>query len=494
MNENKKLYADIHCHPVMKAYGKSHFERTHSPKKDDENCGWHRKKAQVFNKLLNEITGITKFTQSDYQTLNKGNVRVVCNSLYPLEKGFVASESDIAEFAYDYVMGIGHNRINYIQQHKNYFTDLCNEYNFLKELSTTLVEINGENYSYQVARNGADVKKFFDVYSGPGYANVKNTVVNIITIEGAHSLNCGVDVINHPLQDTAEIIANINAIKGWEHRPFFITFAHHFNNELCGHARSLHLPFMNKLKIDQEDALGKGINKFGKEVLQSLLDNSGNKRILIDIKHMSRQSRLDFFKFLETGDSVKSDFLNHTLPIVVSHGGVTGLKNENGGETIAGSSMKFMQQDINFYDEEIIKVAESGGLFGIQLDERRIASKSYLNDANTGDVAWHFEDWAKLLWRQVQHIAEVLDSKGMDAWNIQCIGSDFDGLINPIGPYWTAGEMPALEKNLVYCAKEYFKKKGNSLSQSKNKDIQPDEIVYKLLSKNPIEFIINKYN
>ena len=53
--------------------------------------------------------------------------------------------------------------------------------------------------------------------------------------------------------------------------------------------------------------------------------------------------------------------------------------------------------------------------------------------------------WAKLVWNQVRHIAEVLNMKGKYAWGIQALGTDFDGLIDPINGYWTAKEIDDLD-------------------------------------------------
>jgi hypothetical protein len=45
---------------------------------------------------------------------------------------------------------------------------------------------------------------------------------------------------------------------------------------------------------------------------------------------------------------------------------------------------------------------------------------------------------SKLIWNQIQHIAEVLNINDQYAWGIQCIGSDYDGMINSLNGFWTA--------------------------------------------------------
>ena len=46
-------------------------------------------KPSSFEKNLNRAITLTKFTQSDFTTLAKGNVKVISASLYPIEKSFV---------------------------------------------------------------------------------------------------------------------------------------------------------------------------------------------------------------------------------------------------------------------------------------------------------------------------------------------------------------------------------------------------------------------
>jgi len=55
---------------------------------------------------------------------------------------------------------------------------------------------------------------------------------------------------------------------------------------------------------------------------------------------------------------------------------------------------------------------------------------------------------SRLVWNQIQHIAEVLNRHDQFAWSIQCIGSDYDGMVNPLNGFWTAEEMPLFDSYL----------------------------------------------
>ena len=427
-----KVFADIHCHPSMKPYGKSFQNGNQSPQSalsTVETSAWYKKKPTILMRAANEVAGLTVFTQSDYQSLQQGNVRFVCSSLYPVEKGFVATDESVGKKLIEFVMGIGLERINNIQNHDSYFKDVMNEYECLRALNDTYVEIGGQKYVYRILKSGKEIERIQELYSST------DVVLNVLTIEGAHALDCG---LPGKVADENKVLENVKAMRNWEHRPFFITLAHHFYNELCGHAKSLHLPLQKKLNINQDYNLNTGITDLGSKVIEALLDNHDGRRILIDIKHMSRKSRLQYFDMAS----------KYGVPLVASHAGVTGLKDETKSETISGASANFVGEDINFYDDELIAIANSSGLIGIQLDERRIASSDVLHRVNFIENTYRWEKWAYLLWRQIQHVGEVLDSAGLPAWDYTCIGSDFDGLINPIGPFWTAAEMSEMQKQL----------------------------------------------
>jgi microsomal dipeptidase-like Zn-dependent dipeptidase len=110
---------------------------------------------------------------------------------------------------------------------------------------------------------------------------------------------------------------------------------------------------------------------------------------------------------------------------------------------------KFQPDDINFYDNEIIRIAQSGGLFGIQFDERRVSSE--IEFKKTGPKLSRRKmlfNKSKLVWNQIEHIAEVLNRNNQFAWGIQCIGSDYDGMVNPLNGFWTAEDMPLFDSYL----------------------------------------------
>lgn len=250
--------------------------------------------------------------------------------------------------------------------------------------------------------------------------------------------------------------------------------------------------------IDQENGLEQGFTAAGYKVAFAMLrddvtDADGNpiKPIIIDIKHMSRKSRLDYFKFLD------DTFPERNIPLVVSHGGVTGLPNPGGiPATEAAQEGLFMEDAINFFDDEILRVEQSGGLFGIQLDERRIGSKQALRNARGNikrrDILYA---WSKLVFNQIRHIAELLDMNGRYAWGIESLGTDFDGVIDPINGYWTSKDLDDLDDYLLKHVYSYIKGVKNPcpLKEMRNRSTAPEEIVERIMTSNALNFLSKIY-
>src|SRR4051794_4075327 len=90
------FFADLHCHPSIKAYARSFRESpagVQSPKPGNPSSIWRMDSPSVFDKLKNFVVSLTNFIQSDANSLLKGRVAVVCLSFYPQEKGFFVNKA-----------------------------------------------------------------------------------------------------------------------------------------------------------------------------------------------------------------------------------------------------------------------------------------------------------------------------------------------------------------------------------------------------------------
>lgn len=465
-------FADLHCHPTLKTFGHS-FSKSKRIKNKKSNL-WFAKPPSFINKCIQKLTGITKFSQTDFQTMAHSNVKLAFVSLYPFEKGFFTNpnlDERISAILSSFVTSIGYNRVRHIQKHKDYFKDLMAEYEFLIKSAKTK-KINGVEFSWDFASLTNDIE-----------SNLKkdNFVSVIPTIEGAHVFNTGLSEYGK-LIDEDEILNNVSKVKNLLHPPLFITFAHNFNNDLCGHAPSLEP--LGTL-VDQSKNLNSGFTPLGLKVINALLHNSFARPIYIDIKHMSLKARLEYYDILKTE-------YNNSIPIIVSHGGVTG-RNTLGKITSTLNPEHFANDSINFYDEELIIIAKSRGLFAIQLDAKRLAPNHLIKKSLfRNNKKSNLKHSALIIWRQLQHIAEILDAQGIYAWGTCCIGSDFDGTINPLDGIWTSLNLNEMANELVMLVTDYLSK-PNALTLGKNKNISAETIVYNFTINNTLNFIKNYY-
>jgi len=461
--------ADLHCHPNLKPFGHSF-----SMKNRRKSNIWFYNPPTTLSKLINVVSGITKFSQADFTTMSKGNVKIAFVSLYPFEKGFFLNnyfKNAITAWLANIVTSVGFQRIRFIQNHLDYFQDLVNEYNFLKNSSKNY-KINNIDYSWDFASSCDELTESF----------YKNNKINVIlTIEGAHILNSGLSVFGYKTREN-EILNNIKKIKDWEHPPFFITFAHNFNNELCGHARSL-----NQLgpMVNQFENLNAGISDLGRKAINGFLNNRNQKRILIDLKHMSVKSRFEYYDILENE-------YNNKIPLIVSHGAVTGTNIK--GKHLSSIDTSFLcSDDINFFDDELVLIAKSKGLFALQMDGNRLTNKSKSRKSIFSlNAKSDINKSAEIVWYQLQHIAEILDSHNLNGWNTACLGTDFDGTINPLSGIWTAEDLQLLANKLFEKARHYISNK-NVLQKSSNRDISPLELVENFVFNNTNNFLKNNF-
>ena len=196
---------------------------------------------------------------------------------------------------------------------------------------------------------------------------------------------------------------------------------------------------------------------------------------------MSYTSRKEYFEI------ITNEYPDQPPPTIVSHGAVNGLSWNK--QSAYKSSTIFYESDINFFDEEIVLIGQSCGLFAIQFDTRRIAKKnlvrknlkSLFSDSDVGKSV-------DLIWNQIRHIAEVLDYNNIFSWGTACIGSDYDGTIDPLPGIWTAEYFSKLYDGILLKASQYLKTK-NSLKLTENKSISAQELTDRFFLENSVHFV-----
>lgn len=356
------------------------------------------------------------------------------------------------------------------------------------------------------------------------------------------------------------IRANIATVKGWPHPPFFVTFSHHYYNHLAGHAPSMKgllawLCPQNESAPNEEDMGSRscfrvGIRSWAKPVLADLLRRdaaNGRRRILIDTKHMSAQARIDFYAIVDMlrqqGDHV---------PIVVSHTAVNGRRSLERTRTNVDapykdeqeSSRYFYPGSINLFDDEIQRVVQSDGIIGLMIDERRIMGEELPPEAGitfkqfekaTDECKKLHKKWTKarnafawgdataaerdqalapinqqlkplldhlrpaylsVLFRQLFHIMSR-PGVGSNGWYHVALGTDYDGVINPIDIYRQSSDMATLAADLeahwVACC-AHPKSEVAALYTANLFGRAPAHWIEKLLWSNGMDFLRKYFN
>jgi hypothetical protein len=499
------FFADLHCHSTMFPFNQL------------QPTVWHEHIHPAYP------------SQGDFIKLAKGGVRVMFLSLYPVEQGFLTvnqlglETGNITDALAHLILNMPKKRADEVQNFEHsYFADLIDEYDFLRRFedrymkSVRLNLLKREKFKFKIVSDFNELNSVLnlDAYLNPNPVS-DNTIAVILTIEGAHSLGTGQrNTLVLDYSDLAATISeNIARLKkfgppGKEgfHCPFFISLSHHFWNQLGGHAVSL-WNILRKV-FNQNTGVNEGIKDLGKLVIDELLSKENGKRILIDTEHMSIKVRQWFYNsYLPERELLTGE----KIPVIVSHTGVNGFatldESEMHGtpETIHdvadelyNKSGKFNPWDGFISDEEIMIIHRSGGLIGLNLDERIMMGKEVL-DTTIKATRLKQKRIADILWlepliEEILHIAKsIYRQTGYEnvIWENICIGSDFDGMITPIKACRNATHFPKLDKMIF----EQLKKRINTEPFLTNKsDSEIRDITDRIMWKNILSFLKKHYN
>jgi len=469
------LTVDLHCHPHIKAF----------------NSGYPNPKANIWDKLHHKVeTGwaksisglsqkVLKETQTNLDALSAGNVRVFQLSLYPIERGFLHLRN-IPKLL------IGKKRINIMQEvitgydisciedqmsHYNYFEDLEREYAYVIEQQGKSPDGKSE---FVLVNNFEELEKAL---------KKPNTLIGIVTIEGAHVLGTGSPDTDAMSEEELKkmLTENILALKRWEYPPFMINLAHHFWNHLSGHATSFKPP-INTL-VNQNKGKDRGITELGWHVVRELLSRENGKRILIDTKHMSAQARKEYFSFVNNYNSINP---NDTIAVVSSHAGVNGYSTLDSSikenDVLAKArAHKLYRWSINISNEEAKVIHQSGGLIGIMMDKGNLGGIQYVRQVtDITDSKKQRKEFSKMFWDNAFQIVKAVEDKS--GWDVVAIGTDFDGSITHMDPYESAAKFPLFQQDLI----EYLEE--NRYQEELWYGYSPEELVEKIMSGNAMQF------
>ncbi|MEM9391691.1 MAG: hypothetical protein AAGA02_14530 [Bacteroidota bacterium] len=516
------MFADTHVHPMMKYV---HQEKDNL---------WNTFTAPVAPRgLLNNIIGIPAFSQSDMRRLAKGGFQLIFCALHPPEQQILFTSDTLGGFITDIagpqVASILKRKIEeYRKPDYDHFDQLDVELKKLilgQSLSRKLT-VGGKRKkcSFQVVKDFSEVKDIIDFNDTQ---DNEFKIALVLTVEGLHALGRGhvdFDGSNPHNVSDEEFMLRLDRLKGitnndghgWAHTPVVMNITHAFDNTICGHAQALAKGTRNKLKYpeqfgDAPKSLNQPLSTFGEKVIKRMLNidaNPAGKRIIPDIKHMSTATRRDYYAIIDTHNQQKP---HDIIPVIMSHAAVNGepLLNESNynpedKDKDYEDSKTFNPWSINLYDDEIIRIHKTKGLIGLIMDQRvlaggekikqlkcRLDEKSY-DGENPFEGLDKDEAWFKLVFDQIVHIVKAVINSNSDVdkkliWDRICIGSDFDGQIDPINAFKKATDFYDYRDELADCLD---KPEHHQLKLG----LSTDEIVDKICFDNVYGFIKAHYN
>ncbi len=466
------FYADIHLHSTIKPLLTKYTDNvwtTYDYQEDDSERGG----------------GISR---SDFGRLIRNNIRLVGLSLHTPER-YVLNNLTTRPFILSKLLDVSLENLRKVWFEKP-FSMLKAELNLLKN---QLKSPDGKYYAV-IAKN---YKHLVEILKDP------NALAIMLTIEGAH--NIGLEYRNEdfpvhekkangviePAEPLSEelIDARIEFMK--RENVFFITLTHFVYNHLATMARAVEVTGWKKLAKNpfrSLDLVGKfrGITYLGKYFIEKLFENN----ILVDIKHCDAVTRRQVYKIAE----------KHGKPVIGSHVAVSGKITNVGkdytlikpNDTVRDRqrSKQFNPWDINLHNDDILAIHRSDGLMGLILDKRVLASvkeEKLMEEHPSG---------AHLFFNQIVHIYQTLVEEGVSPKNALkniCLGSDYDGFIEPIKGYATIDDIrynpdehdpnaPKLDKDLTSLIKENY-------HIFKKTKLDAEEIVAMIFRENVTNFL-----
>lgn len=471
-------YADLHLHPSMRLY---HYfvdpsEKSYWPQNENQDLG------TSFSRWVRKMSaGVSKVSQTHFDSCAEGQVRVLFDSLYPIERGFVRFRKSLEALLPESVFktlvvtasGVSSQQFSHARKDDDYFTELLAQYEQVK--SHQGPSPSGKN-AYRIVNSFDEMDTYLDEDDG--------NIAIVLTIEGAHVLGCGTPTSAKlpPEQLREQVLHNLDSVKAWEHPPFFMTFAHHFWNQLCGHAATF--PTAARLTLDQQEGLNQGFTELGWEVMEAMLSKENGRRILIDTRHMSARSRIEYYKHIDEHNRKNP---NDRIPIISSHAATNGFATLAESEVVPDTMAKkkhtpYCSWSLNISAEEMQAIHDSGGLIGVILDKGRLSGIKKLQGIDSiRNPDEKREAFAKLVLDNLFEMVQAVDAAS--AWDVLMLGSDLDGVITHIDCYDHMGTIPQLREDLTH----YLQR--NQYRKELWYGMEPEEIFEKFFETNAQRFL-----
>ena len=457
----EEVYADIHLHSTFKPFM---IKDARNPWVDYNKATPEEQKGRT-----------ARFSQSDFSKSFAGNMRILGMALHAVERSLmnqlVSKPGIIAR-----ILGLDIAKMREIYASRPFDIlqqELAFFYQYLKE--------PGGSREAVVAKNYAHLQQ---ILANPDQIGI------LLCIEGAHNLGfeyrdelfpalnkkiAPAEPLNEALVDE-----RIGFMK--QHNVFMLTLCHFVFNHLATQPKAVELTGAKKIitknPIHSLKQVGdyRGLTFLGSYMVESLFENN----IQIDIKHCDAMSRKHIYQIARKMNKtvIGSHVACSGRPTNIQNNHLLNPMEDSEKERLA--SMKFNMWDINLHDDDLIAIHELGGLMGLIMDERVLAGEKLLKEIRRTNGNWY-----SVVYNHIEHIYQVLRKAGFPAsgcFDSICIGSDFDGMIDPIDTVTNEADMPRLARELESLIEANYK-------QFEASDLSPQQIVQKIMGKNVQAFL-----
>jgi hypothetical protein len=460
-------------------------------------CGYEDQRSKTVMQNVGII--VPKQSQSHLEALVKGNTRIACLNLSPIEQPFIGTNSALTDknkkMTISCVSGVNANQLFLRRKEIDYFKDLVEHLSFIERFENKPYMINGFEYQFSLIRSQKELEEI---------AQNNDRIGMVLTVEGGHTLGHSIyinDGITNLEEYEALVLENVERLKG--SRPLidgsdiylnvpilWISLAKSYINGLGGNANSLSKA--QQSIYARPDGVNSKETKLGVEVIERLISKDKGRRILIDIKHMSLDFRTRYYKTIE-----RSEILGDGIPVICSHCGISGLSKKNAlykkrDEDSKNNNYYLNHWQQNLSSEDIGKIFLSKGLIGITLDKTVLGGQTALTQINEtlANTVQKREACIKLLMSNILTVIKTLND--VAAWDHIAIGSDFDEMVEPLDPYQTSEDLPQLAVDI-----QRFLERPESINDLFTEeeirelmfDLTPTEITGKIMSLNAYNFI-----
>lgn len=511
-------FFDFHCHPGLKPTFSDQKTAVSPWTFIDAKLAIFQNIEISINPLFNEVLN----SQSCLTQLYTGNVKLFGIALHSPEANMAKGLLEKKLVNRGAISLINRDRLELIKDGNHYFEFLNED---LERLTASVSPKNLNGAKLKVISNSNDFNE-----------NSPNTIYGFLIVEGLHCFFDDQSATN------VKAIFNDNFESFTDaHTVLAMNVCHIQQNVFCNHAYGIQ--FINSRYFFPT---GKGITTWGKEIINRMLE----KKILIDVKHMSLFSRWQLYSMLKN----PADSDKYITPVICTHAGLTGQSindrvkyllrtPEDVGVVYEVCYLKpkspyiegvyFNCSSINLYNEDIEAILLSGGLIGLSFDQRILgfADENVLRDVTIphdveyisepeaefflgpnptalpvwtdDDKIWSTEDFENLdpvfdvelhalfFFNHVIHILMVAKQNVLigtqKAMKQICLGSDYDGLINAIDNCKQSDKLDTF-KNLALAKMPELLKNAKLDSDAIDTNMLIENIFY----NNGRDFVLNR--